>query len=112
MGIYKIYSKDGNCENIELPTRLAICHECGGHGTISNPSIDGDGITGCELAELGSDFPGNYLAGNYDITCPTCKGRNVEHVVDADMTAPKLLEAYQESLVLVAQWDRDISTEY
>ena len=60
--------------------KYALCPRCEGRGSIVNPSVDGNGITAAEMDELGEEFRADYLAGLYDITCPTCDGRRV--VVD------------------------------
>src|SRR2546429_2611843 len=79
----------------ELPTRMQVCPRCQGHGSHTNPSIDGNGITADEMAELGDDFRDDYMSGAYDVTCETCGGANVIPVVDTDRCEPALLEAYR-----------------
>lgn len=54
-----------------------VCPECRGHGQVTNPEIDGNGITGSEMEELGPDFLEDYLSGAYNIPCPCCHGQNV-----------------------------------
>ena len=64
-----------------LPAKLVVCTECGGEGSIVNPAIGA--ITTSEF-EHNPYFEESYMSGVYDVTCPCCKGRNVELVVDYD----------------------------
>lgn len=63
--------------DVELAGRFEVCSGCDGHGTHTNPSIDGNGITAEEMHELGDDFRADYMSGVYDVTCETCKGARV-----------------------------------
>jgi predicted methyltransferase len=76
---------------VRLPTKREVCHRCDGGGRHVNPAIDGNGITGDEMAELGEDFREDYLTGVYDVTCEECGGRNVVDVVDEDRCDPEML---------------------
>lgn len=77
-----------------VKTTREICYLCNGDGKHVNPSIDSNGITGEEMAELGEDFREEYFSGVYDVVCYACKGRNWTHVVDPDNSDPAGIEAW------------------
>lgn len=56
---------------------FAICPTCEGKGSHVNRAIDGNGITGEEMAELGPDFFEDYMSGVYDVRCEECGGNRV-----------------------------------
>lgn len=73
--------------DVSLPAKYEVCDCCEGHGKIVNPSIDGNGITQSEMAEIlydDPDFLDNYMGGMYDVSCPECKGKRLVQVVDYD----------------------------
>jgi hypothetical protein len=78
----------------QLPAKMAVCSRCNGEGTHTNPSIDGNGITASEMEELGDDFREDYMSGVYDVTCTTCKGRNVVAVPDLARASFTIKRAY------------------
>lgn len=84
------------CIEVDLPAIKAVCPCCGGEGTTVNPSIDGNGLTGEDMEELGPDFRESYLAGDYDVRCPECNGNRVLDILDWERLSPKLQEAVQE----------------
>ena len=60
--------------------KFILCPVCEGRGTTVNPSIDANGITGSEWAEMcheDPDFAEEYWSGSYDITCRACDGKRV-----------------------------------
>lgn len=72
-------------ESRELPSKFEVCGTCLGHGRTANPSIDGNGITSSEWQDdWDPDERQAYLRGDYDITCPECKGLRVVNVVDEE----------------------------
>jgi len=73
---------DDGERDIEFPAVVEVCSRCGGKGRHSNPSIDGNGITGEEMDELGDDFREDYFSGVYDVQCEQCNGRNVTLEID------------------------------
>lgn len=54
-----------------------VCDRCRGHGSHTNPAIDGNGITRSEMGELGPEFLEDYLSGVYDVRCERCNGLRV-----------------------------------
>ena len=78
-----LYGENG--KEIPLPTCWEVCDRCHGEGKHSNPSIDGNGITASEMAEMcyeDEDFADNYFSGVYDVTCHQCDGKRVMKVVN------------------------------
>ncbi len=92
------YNEDGDEENFTLPSRKEVCPSCWGTGTHVNRAIDGNGITGSEMDELGDEFFEDYMSGVYDVPCEECNGQNVVDVVDEVRADPVILEKYQENL--------------
>lgn len=64
-----------------FPAKFEVCTRCDGTGAHVNPSIDGNGISPEEFRE-DPDFEESYFAGDYDVTCETCKGARVVAVPD------------------------------
>ena len=65
-------------------SKYQVCPRCEGEGTHTNPSIDGNGITSSEMAELGPEFEEAYFSGRYDVQCELCRGRRVVTVEDRE----------------------------
>jgi len=74
-----VYDDEGN--EVELPTRWAICWTCDGKGTTVNPSIDAHGLSSEDFAQ-DPDFERDYFAGVYDVPCRECKGKGKVREVD------------------------------
>lgn len=53
-----------------------VCPRCKGEGTVTNPEVDGPGISQ-ERFEEDPDFEEDYMSGVYDIICPECRGKRV-----------------------------------
>ena len=81
-----------------LPVKMEVCPTCQGRGTHVNPSIDAGGIT--EDSDIWDDVDeygeNNYLSGRYDVTCYTCKGRNVVASIDRKGADKKVLKIWEE----------------
>lgn len=80
---------------VKLPVHFEVCVGCRGQG-VTTSHIDGNGITGDEMRELGQAFKDDYLSGVYDRPCPDCGGKRVQEVVDRDRLTPAHLKAYIE----------------
>ena len=97
-------SSDDEIQTV-VPSMVAVCERCNGEGRHTNPSIDGNGITGSEMADLchdDPDFSENYFGGMYDVSCSECKGLRVVRVIDWDTfehTMPKLAEVYTKHML-------------
>jgi hypothetical protein len=66
---------------VTLPIRFEVCSNCCGQGTTVNPSVDGDGWTR-EMFDEDPEFEESYFRGDYDVTCPSCHGANIEALPD------------------------------
>lgn len=96
---------------ITLPTIMAVCPRCEGRGTHVNPSIDGNGITADEMAELGDDFREDYMSGVYDVPCERCHGANVIPVVNREACTPEALAAYDAEQRAEAEYRAECRSE-
>jgi hypothetical protein len=91
-----IYGENG--VEIKLPLHWVVCDRCRGEGKHTNPSIDGNGITDREWAEMcyeDESFAQNYFSGVYDVTCEECDGRRVTKAVNLGAMSPEHVEAYE-----------------
>ncbi len=96
-----VYDEDGEPINVSKWTHKIVCPRCHGTGKHVNPSIDGNGITGSEMEELGDDFRDDYLNGAYDVVCRECNGRNVVDEVDEvafSEDAPELFLVWERAV--------------
>lgn len=59
-----------------VPFTYEVCNLCDGTGSVVNPSIDCYGLTASDFEE-DPGFSEEYMAGHYDISCPTCQGLRV-----------------------------------
>jgi hypothetical protein len=82
--VFLLEGDDGT--EITVPACMEVCGRCQGHGTHTNPAIDGHGITMAEWngPDWDDDARAGYLSGQYDVTCETCGGANVVPVPDLD----------------------------
>lgn len=96
---------------VELPAKRAVCPCCNGEGTTVNPSIDGEGITGQEMDEMGADFRESYLAGDYDVACPRCNGNKVLDILDYERLSPKLQKAVDDAIEQEARDEAEAAAE-
>jgi len=83
----------------ELPATNEVCWKCDGHGTHTNPSIDGNGITSSEWAEWDPEEQDSYMNGEYDVTCEKCQGSNVVLVPDTSIMS-------EEQKTIFSQWKK------
>jgi len=81
-----VYDVDGNRVTFALPAKVVVCDDCGGEGTVLNESMRGHAYTEQDEEFHDEEFREQYFrrGGCYDVTCPTCKGRNVITVIDRD----------------------------
>ena len=89
-------------DEIELPTKWAVCSVCHGEGKHVNPSIDCNGLTADDFAE-DPELAENYYAGAYDVDCHRCGGRTTERVVDWDRLTDEQRKAYEQQLEDIAR---------
>jgi len=91
----------------------AICSRCDGHGTIVNPSVDGNGLTQEDFDE-DPDFREAYFGGVYDIACPDCESGKVRVPNMAALTFSEKRELVRkrQSERFHAEWAREREREY
>ncbi len=105
-----------------VPITREVCPTCDGKGSHVNPSIDASGIGGDDefwdddYSDDYDDEDGNpggskYLNGFYDVTCYTCKGKNVVPTIDRRITEKKALEAWDDRCEDAAEYDRVCEAE-
>ena len=83
----EIRDADGEVmEVVSLPAVHIVCPDCEGHGTVLNASMRHHAYTQEEFDQFSDEEKEEYFkqGGAYDVTCPTCNGRNVVKVVDRD----------------------------
>lgn len=88
-----IYDDDG--EEIQLPTRNALCPRCDGEGKHVNPAVDGWSVSDEHVDE---DFIESYFAGHYDVVCEQCHGNKVVKEVDEERCTPEQFQQYVEQI--------------
>lgn len=59
-----------------VPVSIEICPQCGGTGTMVNPSIDCNGIS-YEDFSADPQFAEDYFSGRFDMKCSECNGLRV-----------------------------------
>ena len=76
----------GNEAIFSLPAKVVVCDDCEGEGTVLNESMRGYAYTEQDEEFHDPEFREQYFSrgGCYDVTCPTCEGRNVITVIDRD----------------------------
>jgi hypothetical protein len=102
------FDKHGDEVELHLPAKFILCSRCQGAGTHTNPSIDGNGITGSEWAEWDDEDRETYMSGGYDVTCETCKGERVVQVPDLE----RCTFAQKRALVRKRREEREYQRDY
>lgn len=95
--ILYLETEDGHVDEIELPTRWAVCPVCSGEGKHINPAIDCGGLSREDFDE-DPDFAEAYMAGVYDVPCNHCGGRTTVREVDLTALSPEQRQAWQQQL--------------
>ena len=106
---------EGEEVELELPSKMEVCWDCEGFGTVLTEGIREHCYT---MEEFHQDFDEEERAeyfnrngnGRYDVQCPTCSGANVMPVVDEALIPEKDKAAYaewQKSEHQKAQWDAE-----
>lgn len=90
-------------EELDLPAKKEVCHDCQGHGTVLNESMRNHAYSAEEFQDsFDDDEQRHYFqrGGMYDVLCPTCKGVNVVDVIDREACDrdPKLK-------IILKRWD-------
>lgn len=89
---------------------MRVCERCEGRGTITNPNIDGNGISQEEFDE-DPDFREAYFSGIYDIGCPECNGLRVRPWVNEQFLGEQQKKDWQKVQQLLDEAGR-IDAEY
>ena len=102
-----LFDDEGDEVEAKLPAKWEVCGDCHGKGTtyLGWPARDQPGLTQEDFEEEGDDFREDYLAGNYDRTCPGCVGRTTVLVVDEDACTS------EEDAKNLAAWREDQEEE-
>jgi RecJ-like exonuclease len=85
---------------LTLPSIMEVCHECGGESFVLCEGMRGYGYSAEEFAEsFDEEERAEYFksGGRYDVTCPTCNGKNVVPVVDEEHIPDNLKAQYEEA---------------
>ena len=79
--------------------KMEVCPSCGGTGSHVRRDIDDSKLV--DMMREDGDYEGieGYFAGDYDVTCETCRGANVVTSPDWDQVDPKLI-------AIMSDWDQ------
>jgi hypothetical protein len=110
---------EGEEVELNLPSKMEVCWDCKGHGTVLTAGMRDHAYSMEEFNESFDDEEDRQAyfqrGGKYDVSCPTCHGANVMPVVDEEHIPEKDKAAYSEYLKSEeqkAQWDaEDRATE-
>jgi hypothetical protein len=106
-----ILDDDGNEVTMDLPSHKVVCDDCEGEGTVLCSGMRYHCYSEEEFyASFDEEEREEYFrrGGRYDVTCPTCKGKNVVDAVNIDACTPEQkehYEAHQEQEREYAAWD-------
>lgn len=93
---------DDEGEEIQLPTKWAICDRCRGEGHHSNPAFDGTTTEWWYDGDPDGESLQAYMSGAYDIPCDDCHGSGKVKEVDRDRCTERQLEILRETEIEVA----------
>ena len=96
---YSEHLKDG--DTVVIPTKKQVCPACGGVGTHERRDIDCSLMVDSMREDGDEDGLAGYFAGDYDVTCQTCGGKNVIDEIDFDYFVSNYPELYKE----MCEWD-------
>lgn len=90
----KLMVTDETGDEIELPSKWAICARCKGNGTHGNPAFDGMSASD-EFWTDDEEFTENYIRGHFDVQCEAgCKDGKVR-TLDEDVATPEQVELWE-----------------
>lgn len=102
--------EDCTCRaTMTVPSHKEVCGDCNGHGTVLNPSMRYHAYTAEDLRDWSEEEKEQYFmrGGIYDVTCPTCRGRNVVDAINRGDIRKGTPEHY--ALAAFDQMERDRS---
>lgn len=105
VNIITIFDEDEN--EIELPTKWAICGTCRGNG---KHSLRIGAITQEDREQWSDDEFADYMAGGYDERCDDCEDGKVK-VVDQDYLTPEQREAWQAATLAEEAYQAEVRAE-
>src|SRR5277367_5213950 len=108
--VFISYDADGEETEHSLPAKFEVCPRCGGEGSHTNPSIDGNGLTRQDFDE-DPDFEEAYFRGDYDVRCEECKGTRVKAVPDFSRWTFGQKRAYLKRRRVEAEMAREDASE-
>ena len=94
--VYVYDEESGDEVSVIFPAKFEVCDRCSGHGSHTNPNIDGNGITSSEWAEWDEESRETYMSGGYDVSCEECHGARVVKVVDEDALSAEQRKQFEE----------------
>ncbi len=86
-----------------FPAVKAVCYNCNGEGSVLCDGLRGQVM---DFEEWEQEEVDGYFNGNYDVSCPVCKGNNVVSEIDRSACSSVLLTA------ALAEYDANLSAEY
>lgn len=106
------FNEEGEEVTHSFPSKNEVCHDCEGHGTVLNEGMRYYAYTSEDEEFHDPEFREEYFkrGGIYDVQCPTCKGKNVEEVVDESRLSEeqkKLYAEYEENQEEMARMDEE-----
>lgn len=105
VNITTIFDEDDN--EIELPTKWAICGTCRGNG---KHSLRLGAITQEDREQWSDDEFADYMAGFYDERCDDCEDGKVK-VVDQDRLSPEQHKAWEDATRAEAEYQAEVRAE-
>ena len=82
---FEVMNDDGDEIEVFLPSKKVVCDGCDGHGTHLTPSMRDHAYSSEEFhGDFSEEEQEQYMTrgGMFDVTCETCKGKNVIDVID------------------------------
>lgn len=106
VNVTTIYDADDN--EVELPTKWAICGTCRGNG---QHSLRLGAITQEDREQWSDDEFEDYMAGAYDEACDPCGGSGKIKVVDQDQLTPEQRQAWQDATRAEEEYQAEVRAE-
>jgi len=96
---------------LTLPAKMVVCSDCRGLGSVLCEGMRYHAYSQEEFEEAFWDDEDReaYMTrgGKYDVTCPTCNGKNVVPVIDTASIPYHLKDEYKKYVAYKRESDRD-----
>ena len=106
-----IYYDDEEEVTLTLPAKMVVCSDCRGCGTVLCEGMRGHAYSQEEFEEAFFDEEDREAyckrGGKYDVTCPTCDGKNVVPVIDTICIPSHLKASYKKYVAYKRESDQD-----